>query len=203
MKLKLLFIYSLVLICSCTSETDLPPLLQDDVIVSFGDSLTYGIGTNPENSYPSQLQKMLLQKVINSGISGEDSSESLLRIHSVLEMYRPALVIICIGGNDFLRKRNREQVSSNIGKLVEIIKDSGANVLLIAVPEPSLFLSASPIYAQLAEKHKVLLIEESLSDYLSDNALKSDGIHLNSAGYKLLAEAVLQALIESGLVREL
>jgi len=200
MKIKTLFLIGLVLLTVCSNEVKQTPLASDDVIVAFGDSLTVGYGTTNNYSYPTQLSKLVPQTVINAGITGEETTASLLRIDSVLKQYRPALVLLCIGGNDFLRKRSSKITQNNIGLLIDKIHQSGSRVVLIAVPELGLFLDPSEIYANLSESHKVLLIEDVLPDLLGENQLKSDAIHLNTQGYGVFAERVFLELQQFGLV---
>ncbi|MFK5949037.1 MAG: GDSL-type esterase/lipase family protein, partial [Methylococcales bacterium] len=140
MKIKTLFLIGFALLTACSNEVKQTPLAANDVIVAFGDSLTVGYGTTNEFSYPAQLTKLLPQKIINAGITGEETKASLLRIDSVLQQYRPALVLLCIGGNDFLRKRSNKITQNNIGLLINKIHQSGSRVVLIAVPELGLFL---------------------------------------------------------------
>ena len=200
MKIKTLFLIGFVLLTACSNQVKQAPLAADDVIVAFGDSLTVGYGTTNKFSYPAQLSKYIQQTVINAGLSGEETTASLLRIDSVLKQYRPALVLLCIGGNDFLRKRSRKITQLNIGLLIDKIHQSGSRVVLIAVPEWGLFLNPSVIYANVSESHKVLLIEDVLPELLSDSQLKSDVIHLNTKGYGVFAERVFLELQEFGLV---
>lgn len=78
--------------------------------------------------------------------------------------------------------------------MIELAQSQGVTVLLIAVPQKSLFLTASPIYAELAQEYQLVILEETLSDLLASPSKKSDAIHLNDAGYQVLAEAVYQLL---------
>ncbi len=188
------------ILTSCADDYQAKPLATNDVIVAFGDSLTFGVGASKEANYPAILDGLLTQKVVNSGVSGEQTTASLASIDAVLEKNQPALVILCIGGNDFLRKRAESEIKKNIQTLILKIRLSGAEVILLAVPEPSIFLSPSPIYEELAEDMKVILLEDTLTDLLSDNAYKSDAIHLNDQGYKLLAEAIAQTMRDSGFI---
>jgi lysophospholipase L1-like esterase len=201
MKIKThLWLAIIILVTACSSEVKQTPLADNAVIVAFGDSLTVGYGTTIESSYPSQLNKMLRQTVINAGISGEETSASLKRIDSVLKLYRPALVLLCIGGNDFLRKRSSQTTQANIGLLIDKIHQAGSTVVLIAVPELGLFLSPSEIYSNLSESRNVLLIEDVLADLIGENSLKSDAIHLNAKGYRVFAEKIAAELKSFGLI---
>lgn len=176
----------------------LTPLLDDATIVAFGDSLTYGTGADDADSYPALLEQSSGITVINSGVPGEISSEGVARLPAVLVEHQPDLVILCHGGNDLLRRRNQTVLAQNLQKMIENIQQSGAEVVLIAVPEPKLTLGVPAIYQQLAEQYNIPINQSVIRYILKDNQLKSDPIHPNGAGYAQLAEAVHELLIEAG-----
>jgi lysophospholipase L1-like esterase len=86
--------------------------------------------------------------------------------------------------------------------MLQTLQDRKVPVLLIAVPDLGIpgFLSDSDIYSELAEKYRVPLLEDKLSSLESRNKYKSDSIHLNAQGYRLLAEAIAAILKESGAI---
>jgi lysophospholipase L1-like esterase len=169
-------------------------LHSDATILAFGDSITYGFGVAEEDSYPAQLQKRTGIRVIKGGVSGEESSEGLERLPKLLEQ-KPDLVILCHGGNDIIRKRSDEKLKTNLTKMVEIIKASGAEVLLVGVPNFGLLgFSTHSIYAEVAKETEVFFEEDVLSKVLSNNELKIDYIHPNAKGYKIIVDAVVKYL---------
>ncbi len=76
-------------------------------ILCLGDSFTFGLGTTAENSYPKQLERLLQEKnlsrvqVINGGRLGFTSSLLLKNLQTDLKRYRPAVVIVLIGMNNY------------------------------------------------------------------------------------------------------
>lgn len=191
---------TLLLISSCSEEYPLSPIGPNDTIVAIGDSLTSGVGAQPANSYPSVLSSLLNRPVVNEGVPGDKTKDVILRLDGILSKHQPKLVLLCIGGNDFLRKTKRKRIVENLSSIIRKIRSSGSDLVLIAVPEPGLFLSDSDIYQQLSEQLQVTLLSDVLSDYLSDDELKSDAIHLNSEGYRRLAENIKQLLVERGAI---
>ena len=172
-------------------------LTQDSVLLAFGDSLTSGKGATTKDAYPSVLSRLTGYKVINAGLPGELSAAGLKRLPSALASHRPDLVILCHGGNDMLQKRDADEVASNLDAMIAIIKQSGADVILIGVPEPGIFLNMAAFYEELARQHRIPCDEGILAEILADASLKSDYAHPNAQGYRRLAESVAALIGES------
>lgn len=189
------------LLFSCSDTAKLQPIDSSSTILAFGDSLTYGTGTSRENSYPAILQSLTGITVVNAGIPGETSSEGLRRLPGLLQQYQPDLIIICQGGNDILRKLDREVMRDNLQAMITLSRDSDTQVMLIGVPDFGIFLESLPLYAELAEHNEIPIEEDVLSDILSDNRLKSDHIHPNAKGYRLMAEDIATLLKQAGALR--
>ena len=191
---------ALMLLVACAKTQQLPVLSKNDVVLAFGDSITFGTGAAPEESYPVVLEQIIGRRVINAGIQGEVTAEGLARLPDVLDREKPLIVIICLGGNDFLRRMNKKETAGNIREMVRICKQKGAAVVLLAVPAPGLSMSPEPIYCEIAKDLTVVLEEKTLSSILADGTLKSDIIHPNAAGYRRLAEAVRELLKKTGAI---
>lgn len=185
---------------ACENKQYLTPLRPNDVILAFGDSLTKGIGTEPELSYPAQLSRLIGRRVVNSGVSGEVSAEGARRLPGVLEDVEPDLVIICHGGNDILRKLDNTQLKDNLRRMYEAVNQRGIPVVLVAVPQLGLFREDLAIYQELAEELKIPLLGERLGELIFDPEFKSDRIHLNAQGYRKLAEALADLLQKRGAI---
>ena len=192
----------IILSCSCTKDNPVyPPLADDAVILAFGDSLTYGTGADDTQSYPAVLSQLTGRKIINAGIPGEVTVEGKRRLPAMLDKHLPELLILCHGGNDLLRKLNPDKIRANLEAMIEASLQRNVPVLLIGVPEFGImFLESAPVYETLAEKYALLYDGEILPELESDNDLKSDRIHPNADGYRLMAEAVYTLLQDSGAV---
>ena len=198
---NLLFIYLLLFLVSCGNpQPHLPQLSEEAVILAFGDSITFGVGALPGESYPEVLQGLINRKVIKSGIPGETSGDGLTRLPGELASHKPRLVLLCLGGNDLLRKMDPEQAAANIRRMVQIIRDSGAEVVIIGVPKPGLRLSTASFYGEISKDMGVPMEGTLLADILSDKKLKADPIHPNGEGYRVLAEGIAAFLRKSGAV---
>ncbi|HBX59690.1 MAG TPA: arylesterase [Methylophaga sp.] len=178
----------------------LKPLSQDAVILAFGDSLTFGTGAAPEQSYPALLAEMTNRKVINAGVPGEVSSDGKKRLAKLLEETKPDLVVLCHGGNDLLRKQSRTQLQANLQTMVDEIIASGSQVILIAVPALGLNLAPLPLYLDIAESKGIPVEPTILSEVLIDSSLKADHVHPNALGYQQFAQSIHRLLIDSGAI---
>lgn len=189
---------ALMLLQACHSVEKLPPLASDAVILAFGDSITYGTGAAPGESYPAVLERLIGRRVVNAGVPGEVTAEGLARLPGVLEQERPALMILCLGGNDLLRHLDRQQAADNLRAMVRLAQERGVAVVLIAVPDINLTLSPPPFYGEIAREFKIPCEEKALPRILGKHSLKSDHIHPNGAGYAKLAQALADLLKRSG-----
>ena len=163
-------------------------------MLTFGDSLTYGTGAPAGQSYPDVLANLLGKPVINAGVPGEVSSAGLKRLPIMLDKYNPTLVVLCHGGNDFLRRLDREGTINNLKAMVELIRAHGADVVLIGVPKLGFGLDVPKFYAAIAEEQDIPYEGGILLDLLDNNSMKSDSIHPNATGYRLMAEAIYEAI---------
>jgi lysophospholipase L1-like esterase len=193
----------LVLLClGCGREAPaLARLGPDDVVLAFGDSLTFGTGVTADETYPAVLAGLIGRKVVRDGVPGETTAQGLERLEASLETHRPRLLLLCLGGNDLLRRVDAAQIESNLRAMVQLARSRGAEVVLIGVPEPALFGGTAPLYRRLAAELRVLLEEETVTDVLRDEALKSDPIHPNAEGYRRIAQALAALLRDAGAIR--
>lgn len=180
--------------CGSDNPPALAPLPPGAVVLAFGDSLTAGYGAGPGQSYPEQLARLTGLDVRGSGIPGEISARGLARLPGELARTRPDLVILCHGGNDMLRGLPASVTEANLKAMVALIRDRGAQVLLVGLPRPGLSLSTSEIYDRVAEEARVPLARDALTDIYAEASLKADPIHPNSMGYARLASVLAEML---------
>jgi acyl-CoA thioesterase-1 len=186
----------------CASGAGLPRLAEGAVILAFGDSLTFGTGAAPTESYPAVLERLVGRRVVNEGVPGEMTGEGLARLPESLKREKPALLILCHGTNDLLRGLNKRQAAGNLRAMIRLAREKGAAVVLIAAPSPGIALSPAPFYREIAAEMELPLEEKALSTVLSDGTLRSDPIHPNAAGYRRLAESIAALLKRSGAVKQ-
>ena len=171
----------IVLLISFKEEKqEVSRLKQSDTILAFGDSITYGFGVNNKQSYPYLLSKLTGYNVLNAGINGDTSEEGLLRLPSLLENDSIKLILLCFGGNDIIQQQPLTELKTNLKKIIQIAKSKNIHLILISVPDVSLFgLDPLDLYDEIADEEDLELIEGLLSHVLSRPSLKSDYIHPN------------------------
>ena len=194
----LLLICGLITLFSCSKEPHVAKLPSDGVVLAFGDSITFGTGAAPTESYPNVLEKRIGKRVVNAGVPGEVTAEGRVRLASVLDEYNPVLVILCLGGNDFLRHQDETKTAENLRAMITLTQSRGISVVLIAVPKLGLGLAVPKLYSELAKEFGIPLEGNTLKQILSKSSLKSDSVHPNAAGYTILADSLDQLLHSSG-----
>jgi acyl-CoA thioesterase I len=178
----------------------LGPVGPNDVIVAFGDSLTYGTGATEAESYPVILGRLINRNVVAAGVPGEMTAGGLTRLESVIEEHRPALMIVCLGGNDMLRKLDDGQIRGNLREIIRTIKAKGISVVLVGVPKPALITSAPVFYEEVAREFGIPYEGKIVTSVLYKPEFKADPIHPNAQGYRKMAEAIAELLKKAGAV---
>ena len=191
----------LLLAAGCGSNVPkIGKLAPADGIVAFGDSLTFGTGASEAESYPAVLGQLLSRSVVRAGVPGEVTEGGLARLQEVIDEHKPKLMIVCLGGNDMLRKVDETQTVSNLRAIIKTIQAQGIAVVLVGVPKPALVTSAPPFYAEIAKEFGIPYEGKIVTDILYQRDQKSDTIHPNAKGYRRMAEAIAALLKKAGAV---
>lgn len=188
----------LLLATGCGQQAKLPRLAPDAVVLAFGDSLTYGTGANDDESYPAQLARMTGRRVVREGVPGEVSAAGLARLASALDEHQPKLLLLCHGGNDFLRRQSKQAAAENVRGMIRLAKSRGVQVLLIGTPEPGFTVTPPEFFGEIAKEFRIPYEGDVLTKILRDSSLKADQIHPNAQGYRLMAERMVDLLKKSG-----
>ncbi|MDD5166965.1 MAG: GDSL-type esterase/lipase family protein [Candidatus Omnitrophica bacterium] len=193
LKIALCAILSFVLI-GCAKQEVKNEDSKGKNIVCFGDSITFGYGVSSGEDYPSALAKLVKIPVINKGIDGDTSTEALKRLDSDVLDREPLLVLIEFCGNDFLRKVPKEITLKNIGEMVDRIQAHGAMVAVIDVSAGMFLSEYRSAFHRLAKEKKALFIASILNGIITNPSLKSDFLHPNQRGYKIIAQNIYLAI---------
>ncbi len=197
-KNKLIFIFTalscIVILSACTKKEITNAASLGSEIICFGDSITFGYGVTPDEAYPAHLARMVKVPVVNTGIDGDTTSEALKRIESDVLSRDPFLVIIEFGGNDFLRKVPLELTVKNLGEMVDMVQARGAMVALTDISAGLLMREYKPLYQKLAKEKKAIFVPSIMKGIITNPKMKSDFLHPNGEGYKIIAERIFHVL---------
>ncbi len=162
-------------------------------IVILGDSLVQGVGATTGNDFPSVLSSLIGEPIINMGVSGNTSAEGLARVSEVVSE-DPKIVLILLGGNDYLRKISIEETFKNIDDIVLKIQDKGAVVVLLGIQGGIIGDKYENRFEELARKRGALYVPNVLEGIIGHPNLMSDAIHPNDLGYQKIADKIYPIL---------
>jgi acyl-CoA thioesterase-1 len=209
MKRRALLLTSALVLAACGRKKPMAgaALPAGSTVLALGDSITFGTGADSAAAYPAQLAVLTGWNVINAGVPGDTAAQAFERLPALLAEHKPALVIVSAGGNDFLRRLPAAETESALRSAITSARDAGAQVVLVAVPQPSIGaaigagLSDHPLYTQLADDFNLPLHANGWAKVLGDAKLRSDQIHANAAGYRAFAEGLAATLRSIGLLK--
>ena len=153
---------------ACRSAKKYTRIPAGSTVLALGDSLTEGYGARPGEDYPTQLAKITGWNVINGGVSGDTSAQALARLPGLMKQ-NPKLVLVSIGGNDFLQKKPESETVANISQIIEQIQAAKVPLVLVAIPyftTGALIgrVSEHVLFSDLAEKYRVPLLKGAWAD---------------------------------------
>ena len=171
------------------------------VILVLGDSLSaeYGLarGTGWVHLLEQQLEKDKSSwTVFNASISGETSSGGMSRLPSLLTQRQPGIVMIELGANDALRGLPIAQTETNLRRMIQMSKKSGARVLLFGIQIPTNYGQSyttqfKKLYQQLANEEQIELLPFFLEGVATKPELfQADRLHPNVKAQSILFKNV-------------
>jgi len=164
-------------------------------IVAFGDSLVEGVGSSAGNDFVSVLERELGEPIVNLGVRGDTTTDALLRLDQVLSE-DPKIVMVLLGGNDYLQQIPKAETFANLNQIVTTIHDSGAVVILLGVRGGLLRDEYQGDYQDLAQSLDTAYVPNVLDGLFGNSSLMSDAVHPNDAGYQIIADKVEPVLRE-------
>jgi len=163
-------------------------------IICFGDSITFGYGVNPGEDYPTALTKILNREVINAGVDGDTSIEGLERIKADVLEKDPYIVLIEFTGNDFIKKVPMDLTVSNITKMVREVQKAGRIAAIVDISAGLFLLEYRIQLYRIARSTGSIFVPAVLRGIITNPSMKSDFMHPNAQGYKIVAERVYRAI---------
>lgn len=173
-------------------------------VIAFGDSLTAGYGASPGQDYPSRTAAATGIPILNAGVSGDTTEGALARLDNDVLARDPRIVIVGLGGNDYLQSVPIASTEANLHTIIRKIQGGGAMVIVLGFRFPSLSADYEAMYKRVARDEQCLFVANLLSGILTNPELKSDEVHPNARGYQLMADRVagpLQKLLRTANAR--
>ncbi len=164
-----------------------------DSVVAFGDSLIEGVGATPGNDLVSQLSKKIGEPIINLGVAGNTTEQGLARVDRIAE-YKPKVVIVLLGGNDFLRKVPKAETFKNLDAIITKIQSLGAVVMLLGIQGGVLGDPYENEFENLAKAKGTVYVSNVLEGLIGDTRYMADAVHPNDAGYAKIVERITPEL---------
>ncbi|HEX6637231.1 MAG TPA: arylesterase [Steroidobacteraceae bacterium] len=170
-------------------------------IVVLGDSLSAGYGIKVQEGWVSLLAQRLAAegygyKVVNASVSGETTQGGVSRLPRVLDLHKPDVVVIELGGNDGLRGLPLAASRKNLQNAIELARGARAKVLLVGMMIPPNYGARyaqefRDIFTSLARSNAVPLVPFLLDEVaLKDEFMQDDGIHANARGQPRMLDNV-------------
>jgi acyl-CoA thioesterase-1 len=189
--MKRVFAAAFLVFLACSPYGDVKNLdSRGTAVIAFGDSLTAGYGAGEGEDWPSRVSAETNIAVINAGVNGDTTESALRRIDEDVLAHEPRVVVVGLGGNDFLRGIPLSSTEAALRSIVRQIQGRGAMVVLLEFRFPSLDGNYEKMYERIADEEGCLLVEGVLKGILTDPKLKSDQIHPNGRGYAVMAERI-------------
>ena len=169
-------------------------------IMIVGDSLSAGYGINPQQGWVNLLQLRLNQQfpkqhnVVNASVSGETTSGALARLPKLLQVHKPDIVVIELGGNDGLRGQPPQMIQKNLAQLVQQSQRSKAQVIVLGMKIPPNYGTAYSTafennYKVISQQYKVKLMPFFMQGIAGQKSLmQKDQIHPNVTAQKILLD---------------
>ncbi|MDA8136638.1 MAG: arylesterase [Desulfobacteraceae bacterium] len=176
-------------------------------ILFLGDSLTAGLGVEPQEAYPSLIQNMLKEKqmhhitVTNGSISGSTTAGAVSRLKWFLRA-KPDILVLALGANDGLRGLPLDEMDKNLDSTIVLAKENRIRVILAGMEIPPNYgpeytKAFREVFPSLARRHQIEFIPFLLENVAGDPSLnQADGIHPNAQGHRIIAAHVLPFILE-------
>ena len=164
-------------------------------IIVLGDSITAGYGLNTEQAYPYLLSQKLNLPILNRGVSGDKTADGLARLSADVLAQEPWIVMIALGGNDFLKKVPKRETEENLRKIITKIQAQQAITVLLGMNLGLFKDEYRDLYQRVAQETGSYLIPQVLKGIIDNpQHRQADIIHPNGRGQEILANRLASAL---------
>lgn len=188
-----------------------------------GDSIAWGVGaTREDDRLAGRLTRGLAQHDVTAStrvvaVPGARSAGLAAQVDGVLP-WRPDVCVLVIGANDLTHLVPVAQAVADLDAAIGRLRRSGSEVVLAPAPDLSTVPHVPPAFRALVQAASVDLRRRqeevatrlgarvadadgtSAADFRADTSLfAADRFHPSSAGYAVIAEALLPAVVAAAL----
>ncbi len=163
-------------------------------LVMLGDSLVDGVGASPGRELPALVGDRIGSPIINAGQRGDTAAAALERLERDVLSRNPRVVVVLVGGNDFLRRVPREATFAALNTIVERVRARGAGVVIVGLRLGLVTDQYGNLYEALARRTGSALVPDVLGGILGHGDLMSDQVHPNDRGYAIMADRIAPAV---------
>ena len=175
-------------------------------LLVLGDSLTAGLGLEPQDAFPAKLEAALKPRhpdltIVNAGVSGDTAADGLARLDWALTDEVGGL-IVGLGANDALRGLDATQTEMALDGIMLKAQQKNLPVLVLGMKAPpnmgpDYVARFDGLYPRLAEKHGAMLYPFFLDGVAANAGLnQADGIHPNAQGVDAIVVKVMPKVEE-------
>ncbi len=187
-----------LIITSCSHLVDRVKNLQAGVgerIIVLGDSIASGYGLSEAESFPSVVSRLLNLPIVNRGVAGDTTADALNRLQQDVLSASPWLVIVELGGNDFLQKLPKTETEANLKEIITKIQEKQAIAVLLGINLGMFKDEYQEIYTRVAKETQAYLIPQVLEGIIDNPKYRQeDFVHPNAAGHQRLGERIAKDL---------
>ncbi len=168
-----------------------------------GDSISAAYGIQREQGWVALLEARLDgqgrgTRVVNASASGWTTTDGLAQLPRLLDIHRPDVVVIELGGNDGLRGTPVHSIRANLVTMVETARIRGARVIVVG-------MDVSPnmghryreefrdVYTEVADTSRATLVPSLFAGF-DETMLQDDDIHPTAEAQSVILDNIWPVL---------
>lgn len=172
------------------------PILSGTNIIAFGDSLVLGVGATFQSDFVFLVSQTIDEPIVNKSVAGDTTGSALKRLAKDVLENDPKIVIVLLGGNDYIQNIPMEETFDNLSIIIKRIEETGAVVLLLGVRGGAVKDTYKKGFKKLASRYDLYFVPNVLDGIIGNPELLFDAIHPNNQGYRIISEKVSPVLLE-------
>ena len=189
----------ILFLAGCSNSVKYADTARSGPVVILGDSLAEGVFVKPEENFVSVLSQRLNVEIVNLGQKGITTAESLPRVKEEVLPLDPSLVIIELGGNDYLQKVDPAETRANLQSMVDQLHAEKIPILMLGVRGGLMDDKFDDMFSELVAENELAYVSDILDGILTSPGLRVDSVHPNKEGHIVIAdrvEPVLKDLVD-------